>query len=115
MEKTWVVAQMWCCGDDVCDCSQPQIELVGPGENYPWLHRAIIWQGIFQSESSGMSMVEYEEQRKELQDEAAKHGIELDEDLFGKREATNEEVAQLIKEWEQEQEKYREKRKRREA
>jgi hypothetical protein len=95
-ESRWTrggyLAQMWWCGDDHCDCHQPQIIKWTPNRRagFPWITRAALWQGTFETDSDQDGMFD------ELQ-EAVVH--------FGFRYlCPNEEVAamRLFGEWERE-------------
>lgn len=48
-----VVAYLWWCGDDVCDCTQPCIDQLSPNRQagYPWIHRDNLWSGKFITDS----------------------------------------------------------------
>ena len=80
--KTWVVASVWYCGDEYCNCTQPQIEIVRPNlkASYPWIQRERIWEGTFRTDGEGSQ----DEWRCELEPAAAEYGITLDENLFGR-------------------------------
>ncbi len=58
-------ARLWWCGDDVCDCTQPKIDLVSPNHDAgrPWIRRWTIWAGTFVTAASSG---EIDEQRREL-------------------------------------------------
>lgn len=77
-----IVASMWWCGDEVCNCTQPQIELRKPNHEagYPWVRIVGLWKGTFHSEAS---YEESREQRAELTRAAAQYGIVVDRDLYG--------------------------------
>lgn len=51
--KEWLrpklVARMWYCGDEECDCTQPIIEVITPNTvaGYPWIRGKIVWSGEF--------------------------------------------------------------------
>ena len=62
-----VYASIWWCGDDVCDCYQPQIETIEPNiiAGPPWLKRERIWHGEFVSGPCGDDIRRL---RKELAD-----------------------------------------------
>lgn len=58
-----IIGQMWYCGDDICDCHQPEIIENMP---HPTLRNGIwktIWSGNFKSEPDS---VELKEQWDEL-------------------------------------------------
>lgn len=59
-----VVATMWHCGDDVCDCWQPVVQRYEPNRRagYPWLKTTRLWEGTFHSEPD-------DEERAEMWDE----------------------------------------------
>jgi hypothetical protein len=44
-----LVAEVWWCGDDWCDCTQPQIVRITPNTDagYPWVRREAVWEGEF--------------------------------------------------------------------
>lgn len=49
-----IQAYIWWCGDDVCDCTEPLIDVITPNEKagYPWIERTTIWRGTFRSRDS---------------------------------------------------------------
>jgi hypothetical protein len=55
-------AQMWWCGDDYCDCTQPVIERITPNHQagYPWVHRERVWEGEFLTSTEQYSAEERE-------------------------------------------------------
>lgn len=89
-----LVATMWHCGDDVCNCWQPQIDLVLPGFQFPVIQRFEVWRGTFISDPEFKEM---QAMRKELAEEAAKLGIPMDEEFeeHGVREATRDEIIEF--------------------
>lgn len=64
-------AEMWWCGDEYCDCYQPQIDLVTPNLTVgpPWIRRTRIWEGTFASGG------EEDGQRDELREACGRMGI----------------------------------------
>ena len=50
-ESGYVVARMWHCGDEYCNCLEPRIEQVSPNREagYPWVRRETLWTGTFVS------------------------------------------------------------------
>jgi hypothetical protein len=50
--KEEVYGKLWWCGDEDCDCHQPEIVKVGPDHQrgYPRREVIILWQGTFMSE-----------------------------------------------------------------
>ena len=90
----WIVASMWHCVDEECNCYQPQIDLVTPGVGYPWVKRYEIWRGTFISDPYPDERMK---QQDELREAAAKFKIELDESCWeGLREATREEIDMVM-------------------
>jgi len=63
----------WHCGDEVCDCWCPQIELRGRNDRWPHALISIVWEGTFHSEPTSE---EYAEQRAELREACKRYGIE---------------------------------------
>jgi hypothetical protein len=59
-EEEWaaerIVARIWWCGDEVCDCACPQIEKITPNyvAGYPWTRREVLWSGTFVSRGYGL-------------------------------------------------------------
>ena len=46
--QSYLLALVWWCGDDICDCSQAQIEQIFPNPvGRPWILRERVWQGPF--------------------------------------------------------------------
>lgn len=74
----YLVAEIWRCGDEVCDCWQPQITLISPHDPPmpPWIRRDRKWEGTFISDPDNS---ELQDIRSELRTAAAKYGIVLDE------------------------------------
>lgn len=78
--KRWAAtrleARLWWCGDDVCCCYQPQIDLLTPnlGAGYPWIRREEVWRGTFISDPSFEELVGLE---KELAEAGEKFGAPL--------------------------------------
>lgn len=69
-QKTWLVAGIWWCGDEVCDCTQPIVERVTPNTDagYPWVRRERIWEGQFCSEATdGETIGQWKELREAMQ------------------------------------------------
>ena len=73
-EKIRLVAEMWWCGDDVCNCYQPKIDRISPNREAgrPWIRRKEVWRGTFYSEPSND---EFAEMEKELKEAKKKYGI----------------------------------------
>jgi hypothetical protein len=48
-KKTRIIAHMWHCGDEICNCYQPKIERITPNKNndFPWIERELLWSGTF--------------------------------------------------------------------
>lgn len=69
-KKTRIVAEIWNCGDDVCDCNQPQIHRITPNDNcgYPWIKRERLWEGTFQTDGEGLKLM-----KKELKEAVDKY------------------------------------------
>lgn len=44
-QAPYLYAGTWWCGDDVCDCTQPQIEIIL--SDPPWPKREMLWEGSF--------------------------------------------------------------------
>lgn len=82
--RTLLVAGMWSCEDEDCDCTQPQIDRITPNREagYPWIRREAVWRGTFRSQAD---LDERLAQRAELAAAAAERGITLDEDGHGVR------------------------------
>lgn len=74
--KKWLVAEIWNCNDEYCDCHQPQISRVSPSfkAGYPWVKRERIWEGTF---ISAPSLREYRRLERELSE--AKERFEIPE------------------------------------
>jgi len=82
-----LVAGMWFCGDYTCDCTQPQVEEIRPNieVGYPWIRRAVLWQGTFLSQTDDCEPEERERQYIELKVAAMEYGISLDDHGCGDR------------------------------
>jgi hypothetical protein len=54
-------AELWWCGDEVCDCTKPQIVRISPGNQYPWVKREAVWEGTFLTHTADYSQAEREQ------------------------------------------------------
>ena len=68
----YLLARVWYCGDEVCDCSQAQVERIGPNRvaGPPWITRETVWQGEFHSwswEEPGLAEAELQQHLAELE------------------------------------------------
>ncbi len=55
--KVYLRAELWYCGDDHCDCHQPQIEVMGPNPFNPQHWNFLeLWRGTFISGPTGDEM-----------------------------------------------------------
>jgi len=74
----YLVAEIWHCNDEVCDCYQPQITKITPHNppRPPWIQREQLWAGTFHSQPG---TEEWDEMTRELEDAAARAGITLEE------------------------------------
>lgn len=66
-------AHVWGCDDEVCNCTQPVIERLTPGERWPWVKIERVWEGTFHTEGEG-----YDESCLELTEAAGRFGIPLE-------------------------------------
>jgi hypothetical protein len=75
-------ARMWFCEDEVCSCTQPQIDRITPNleSGYPWIKRERVWEGVFHSNADAAELAA---QRAALHAAAAERGIALDRDDYG--------------------------------
>lgn len=89
-----LVASMWHCGDEVCNCFEPQIDLVLPGMAFPLVQRFKVWRGTFHSDPD---FEEMQAMRSELMEGSVKFGIPMDEEFeeYGIREATPDEIREF--------------------
>lgn len=98
-ETERLVAYIWWCGDDHCDCTQPRIDHISPNRkaSYPWIHSKNVWSGTFQSDGEGRP-----EQRIELEEAAKRCGITLmgtdDDAHYGQCPFTEQAVQNLLEE-----------------
>lgn len=78
--KTRLEAQIWGCGDEICDCHQAQIERIRPNfkAGFPWVLREVVWRGTFACGGE-----EVWRMREELHEAARGLGIMLDEFDYG--------------------------------
>ena len=69
-------ARLWWCGDEECNCYQPQVTKITPNREagYPWIHREDVWQGTF---ISSPDMKEMNGLLKELKYAAKRYSIRL--------------------------------------
>jgi len=87
--KRWetprLYAHIWWCGDEVCNCTQPEVEEIRPNREagYPWVHRVALWKGTFCSDAE---REERDLQRTEIEVAAMEYGIVLNENLAGGRD-----------------------------
>jgi hypothetical protein len=82
--KTWLVAYIWWCGDEACDCYRPIVERLWPNEQsgFPWIRRERVWEGEF---VTSPELGDMERLKKELDEAATRWGIRL-RDHFGELE-----------------------------
>ncbi len=87
-QKQWlkprIVAEIWWCGDDYCDCTEPMIVRITPNlkAGYPWIHREVLWSGEFLTETGGYSPEEIRERQYEpLRRECRRFGIPVPKQL----------------------------------
>lgn len=82
-----LVARLWWCEDEVCDCTQYIIERVSQNPlDRRFFHRSRLWEGEFVSEGAGWADEGQQERRRQAyRVAAAEFGIELNEDLSGER------------------------------
>lgn len=85
MPEAQPVAEIWYCGDDECDCTQPQIvtrtprPLRGGGTVYD---KKVLWEGTFLSESFAYTSDELEElQYRPLREACERYGIPIPKEL----------------------------------
>lgn len=80
--RTKLVARLWWCGDEVCDCYQPMIERMRPNlaAGYPWITRERVWEGTFDSGGEHLDRL-----RAELRQAAVIHGITVNDKDYGER------------------------------
>lgn len=74
--EPFIEARLWWCGDEVCDCRQPQIVQKTPNlaVGSPWYRVQTLWEGTFRSEPSSDELAAL---RRELEDECRKRGLLL--------------------------------------
>lgn len=74
-----LVAAIWYCGDDYCDCTQPVIERITPNHRagYPWIRRDRVWEGRFLTDTWGYTSEDLEAmQYGPLREACQQYGIE---------------------------------------
>ncbi len=77
-------AYIWSCEDEVCDCTQPCIEVVGPNLlfGYPAIIWHTIWQGDFFSPTNECSTEELKAREAEFRAVVSQFGLpKLDDNL----------------------------------
>lgn len=83
MEKKWgdsgTYLTLWHCGDDVCDCYQPQLFRQTPHPDGRGYKFDMIWEGTFHSQPSAE---EWEEFRKEGAEAIEKYKPDFIDDFF---------------------------------
>lgn len=78
-----VVAYVWWCGDEQCDCTEPVIVRVTPNleAGYPWVRREALWTGQFLSSTFEYSAEERERlQYAPLRAACSSHGVPIPEE-----------------------------------
>ena len=77
----YMVAEIWHCGDEVCDCYQPQITLIKPHNPPmpPWIVREQRWAGAFFSQPGEEEWVQM---KTELREACLRFGIALHEETM---------------------------------
>jgi len=71
-----IVAELWTCGDDDCDCYEPRIERITPNldAGYPWIRRELLWSGDYHSHPTPDERAKL---RHQLEDAAARYKAEF--------------------------------------
>ena len=80
-----VIARIWWCGDDYCDCTKPLIERITPNREagYPWIRREALWSGKFITDTWQYDRAEREElQYEPLREECRRIGIPVPRELI---------------------------------
>lgn len=80
-----LVAKVWWCGDDYCDCTKPLIERITPNHKggYPWVHREAVWEGEFLTDTYSYDWEERERlQFGPLREACHRFGIGVPEELI---------------------------------
>lgn len=80
-----IVASIWWCGDEWCDCTQPVIERITPNREvgYPWIRRETLWSGKFLSCTSEHTEEERDRlQHEPLREECRRIGIPVPGELI---------------------------------
>jgi hypothetical protein len=82
-QRHWVtldrlVASIWYCGDEHCDCTQPVIERITPNTQagYPWIRRETLWSGTFLTDTWQRDE-EHQQQFTELRDACHRFGVPI--------------------------------------
>lgn len=78
-ERTFLMARIWWCEDEVCDCYQPEILKYIPAPPGQWRRTEVVWKGEFVSQPD---LEDRERIRAELLAEAAKYGISINQELW---------------------------------
>lgn len=77
MRRAYLEAELWWCGDEICNCHQPRIQRRAPNPNVTGVWNiSPIWDGTFISNPNEQ---ELEMLREELKVNAARYGIELND------------------------------------
>ena len=78
---TRIVASMWYCGDDYCDCTQPVIERITPNHaaGYPWIRRETLWSGTFLTDT-WQRPEERQQQFAEIREACHQYGIPVSQE-----------------------------------
>lgn len=80
--RGYEVARIWWCEDEVCDCTQPVIELVTPNrrQGYPWVFRTNVWEGRFLTDTWEYTAQQRDElQYAPLREACAQRGVAVPE------------------------------------
>lgn len=78
-ETERVLAHMWWCGDEYCNCFLPIIERITPNHvlGFPCIKREFIWEGSFISQPS---TEDYAQMAEELRQACLEHGVPVPEE-----------------------------------
>lgn len=88
-----LIARLWYCGDEECDCTQPVIERITPNveAGYPWIKRETLWEGKFLSLTFEYSAWDREEtQFAPMREACRQHGVPIPEEVEAQLDAASE-------------------------
>lgn len=93
IQTATIVAHIWWCGDEVCNCNCPKVVLQVKEKGQNFYKFFSIWEGEFHTDGEHLGYMQCA-----ITEKAKEFGIALDDCFFGSRPATKEEVDRYLNE-----------------